>query len=263
MQRVAIFAGQGSEEPGMGLRTDRRWLDEASRVTGVDLPRALERGGRALSRTEVLQPTLVAVGLAAAEALDVPLVAGHSLGELTAACWAAELSPPEAIELAALRGRLMAEQAEAHPGGMAAFGALPDLEGVEGVQLAAINTPSEVVLSGDRNALARLGGRALRVAGAWHSEHMRDAVEPYREAARRAFAGRRLRATVVSACEVGEVAIDRLPDVLAESLVRPVRFLDLVRWLEARGVREAALPEPGRTTRSLLRRASSERWTTR
>ena len=68
----------------------RRLLEVASDVTGVDVPRALERGGRALSRTEVIQPVLVAVGLGFAHAWTEregppDVVLGHSLGELTCA----------------------------------------------------------------------------------------------------------------------------------------------------------------------------------
>lgn len=281
MSTAWIFPGQGAETPGMGLSDPnaRAWLDEASRVTGVDVPRALERGSRALARTEVLQPVLVAVGLASAEALDdaPDLVAGHSLGELMAVCWAASLSRREALELAATRGRLMAEAAAAQPGGMLAYrggfeGELEDAlargraHGLLG--LAASNAEEETVVSGDEAALAwlqsELRGRftRLRVAGAWHSERMRSAVEPLRSALRVSLEGCALRAPIVSACRVAEVTLEEIPDALAEAVVRPVRFLDTVRHLEERGVERAVLLEPGRTTRSLLRRASSRPWAT-
>ncbi len=253
----------------------RAWLDEASRVVELDVPRALERGARALSRTAVLQPVLVAVGLASlVERADAPdLVAGHSLGELTAACWAASLSPADALELAALRGRAMEELADAHPGGMLAVRdtALDELERlvVEApgeLGIAAINTEEELVVSGDHAALdwigAALPGRctALRVSGPWHSERMRPAVAPYRAELEAVFGGRTLRAPWVSACRGEETSIEALPGALAEALVRPVRFLDVVQHLTARDVGAALVVAPGRATRSLLRRAGARRW---
>ncbi len=245
----------------MGLGGSPRWLEEASRVTGVDVGRAIERGGRALARTEVLQPALVAVGLAAAEGRAFAWVGGHSLGELTAACWAADLPPREALALAALRGRRMAELAAAHPGGMVAVDEAAAEGPPPGLEVAAINAPGEVVLTGPEDALAGVRGRRLRTAGPWHSAALRPMIEELRDAVRDALRGRRLRARVVSAAEVGEVPAERLADVLAESVARPVRWLPLVGWLEARGVRRAHLVEPARTTRALLRRAAKERWT--
>ena len=281
MQTVWMFPGQGAEEPGMGLALAARspaarvWLHEASRVTGLDVPRALERGARALSRTAVLQPVLVAVGLASAESRDdLPdAVAGHSLGELTAACWAASLSPAEALELAALRGRLMEELAAVHPGGMLAVRDT-DLDALERLAeqapgeagIAAINTEAEIVVSGDQAALdwicRQLPGSStpLRVSGPWHSERMRPAVAPLRARLDAVFEGRRLRVPFVSAVRAEPVCIEELPECLADGLVRPVRFLEVVRHLGARGVDTARVVAPARTTRSLIRRAGGREW---
>lgn len=286
MSTAWIFAGQGAEEPGMGLALAARdpraraWLDEASRATGIDVPRALERGARALTLTEVLQPVLVAVSLASADALSsrgapVDVVAGHSLGELSAACWASSVPMRLAIDLAALRGALMSDAARAHPGGMLAVPAAPEelLELVErgrseGVlQIAAINARDETVIAGDRAALAwlttelrtELRGRAtpLRVAGAWHTERMRPAVAPFAAAVAEVFAGRDLRARVVSAARGAAIEVDAIGEALASGLVSPVRFLDAVSAMEGSGVDRAVLVSPSRTTRSLFRRASA------
>ena len=253
----------------------RRWLDAAGRATGVDLPRALERGGRSLERTEVLQPALVAVGLASANTRrDPPThVTGHSLGELAAACWAASLEPDQAVSLAALRGRVMQAQAVLHPGGMVALHE-PTSEQVAaliagaptGLWLAALNSPDETVLSGDHAALAWLrsawSGRSteLRVSGPWHSGYMQDAVAPYRAALERAFSGRSLRAVFVSSSRGRALPVDAVPAALAEALVRPVRFVATVRTLDGVGVRRAVAICPSRATRSLLRRAGARRW---
>jgi len=269
MTTAFVFAGQGAEEPAMGLALARAEPDAAamlaiaSEVTGVDVPRALERGGRALGATEVLQPVLTAVGLASARALSrrgirPAFVAGHSLGELTAACFAAELDPRDAIELAAVRGAAMARAAAEAPGGMVALRASEEevqaaLDELPGLELAAVNARDEVVLAGPNldSALARFGARAakLRVAGAWHSSAMRSAVEPVRARLAAKLAEASFSARLLASSE------GSITDVLAEGIVRPVRFTDVLARLEREGVRRVIACAPSRVVRSLVRRS--------
>lgn len=241
----------------------RRLLELASDVTHVDLPRALERGGRALARTEVLQPALVAVSLGAAHALAARGVAiaaalGHSLGELAAACFALDVDDETAIGLAAERGRRMQEAADAHPGGMLA---LPTLDGSlpEGLVLAAHNADDEHVVSGDGDAIANLlgarrEGTRLRVSGAWHSPAMEPVVEPFRASLERALEGRAMRVPLVSAVHARAVSQGEVPDVLARGLVAPVRWVETLRALAPIGVHRLALAPPARLSRALARR---------
>jgi malonyl CoA-acyl carrier protein transacylase len=278
MRVALVFPGQGSEEPGMGLALAThdaraaRWLALASDVLGLDVPRLLERGGKALARTEVLQPVLAAVGLAAAElaverGLEPTYVTGHSLGELTAACFAARIDARAALELAAYRGAQMAREAEARPGGMTALGAAPDdvephVRAIGGtLSVAAINAPDETVVSGSVEELdalqARLGARAtrLRVAGPWHSTRMEGAVEPFRARIREVLGARPLERFVASSLAME--AHD--PGVLADALGRPVRFVETLALLEARGVTRIAVAAPSRVVRSLVRRTLGTR----
>lgn len=236
---------------GLAFPAAPRLLERASAETGVDVRRALERGGRALRRTEVLQPTLVAVAWACAEALreaGVPrhASAGHSLGALTAAAWSAGLPADEAIALAAERGRRMAEHAG---GGMLALragaaevaAALP-----EGLTVAAENAPDETVVSGPKDALRAFAtsapwpSRPLDVSGAWHSPAMAPAVAPIRAALRRAFG-------------------PGVADALAEDVVRPVRFVSTLEGLARDGVTDLVLVAPGRVARGLARRTLGAR----
>ncbi len=265
-----VFPGQGSEEAEMGLALARAdaeamaLLDHASRITGVHVVRALERGGRALTGTDVLQPVLTAVSLAAARALErrgvrPSLVAGHSLGELVAACHAARLDAAEAIELAALRGSLMAKACDARPGVMAALrGSRDRFELIGDAVIAAENAPDETVISGSAEdvdaMLSRARGVKLRVSGAWHSEHMRSAVEPFRARAAALFADTPL--------EMPLVAHDPRPttaDTLADAIVRPVRFVWILTELERLGVRDLVVMAPSRVVRSLVRRTLGTR----
>ena len=261
----------------MGLalaRTDaraRRLLELASDVTGVDVPRALERGGRALSRTEVIQPVLVAVGLGFAHAWSEregppDVVLGHSLGELTAAAYALDLPDERAIALAHTRGLAMAEAAARAPGGMLALRALGD-EALapflaEGLALAAVNAPDERVLSGSLDALLRadrmatLETRRLAVSGPWHHPSMAPAMEPLR-AALVGLPVTTSRASLVSAVTTAVVEPEDVANVLVESLVRAVRWSDTVDRLVASGLERIVVAPPSRVLTGLVRRGAA------
>ncbi len=239
----------------------KRLLDLASDATKVDLLRAIERGGRALTRTEVLQPALVAVSLGAAHALEsrgvsIAAALGHSLGELAAACFVLGVDDETAIALAAERGRRMAAAAEARPGGMVAVASID--ASASDLVLAAHNADDEHVLSGDEVALAHFvrqhRATRLRVAGAWHSPAMSSVVEPFRQQLDRAFVDRTLRMAFVSAVTASVVPLEQASDVLSRGLVSPVRWFDTLRALAPLGISGLALAPPGRLSRALVRR---------
>ncbi len=169
-----VFPGQGHERPGDG----RAWLDhsgvrarlqELSEPAGLDLVQALERGGRAWSRTEGLQPLLVGLALAVAERLPGPpqIVAGHSLGELCAWSATGAIDTHATVALARARGLAMAAAARERPGGMCVLeGRLP-----RGLDLA-VDNPGQRIASGP---LDRLVGRRIPTLGPWHSRAMASA----------------------------------------------------------------------------------------
>lgn len=273
-----LFPGQGAEEPRMGLalaegRVDaRELLALAGDETGLPVEPLLARGGPALERTDVLQPILVAVALGSLRALRaagvVPdLVAGHSLGELAAWCATGEIAEIDAVRLAAVRGRLMAAEAARAGGGMLALLDCEEAEAEAAValgrtrgrmSLAARNAPREWALSGDDPALAavlsRFPARRLSVSGAWHSEAMRGAVEPFRAAARalprRPPACRLVSGTTGEAVE----APARIPELLAEQLVAPVLFTAALASLGRLGATDLVVVGPSRVLRGLVRK---------
>src|SRR5438552_4275413 len=117
-----LFPGQGSQKVGMGadlLESGGEllagYLTQAEAASGQPIRRlTLEGPIEALTRTEVAQPALFCVALAVMDAarargIEPDLVAGHSLGEYTAACASGAVSVEDAIELVSLRGRLMGE----------------------------------------------------------------------------------------------------------------------------------------------------------
>ncbi|WP_232792508.1 thioester reductase domain-containing protein [Actinacidiphila yeochonensis] len=177
-------------------------------------------------------------------------VAGHSLGELSAAHVAGVLSLPDAAAVVAARGRLMQEQPD--NGAMAALGVTEEearalLARYPGrVDLAAVNSPSSVVVSGDADAVrevadavAAAGGRSkhLAISHAAHSWHMDGMLAEYREVLLAAT----LRAPVlpvVSAVTGRGADPDRLrtAEYWIDQVRQPVRFADAVASLCGMGV---------------------------
>ena len=260
----------------MGLalaRTDaraRHLLEIASERTRIDVPRALERGGRALARTEVAQPVLVAVGLGFAHAWaaregPAALVLGHSLGELTAAAFALGLPDELAISLAHARGLAMAEAAAASPGGMLAVQSGRDDELAaltrSGLALAAINAPDERVLSGPSEALARAERastartRRLAVGGPWHHPAMAAAAATLRAALEAvSWPDRWAHAPLLSCVTASVLAPEDVPRALVDGLVSPVRWLEALLVLERSGPHQLVVATPARVLTALARR---------
>ncbi|WP_422114594.1 ACP S-malonyltransferase [Brachybacterium sp. UNK5269] len=196
-----VCPGQGAQKPGFlspwrELPGVEDALSALSEPAGIDLLRhGTESDADTLRDTAVAQPLLVAAGIIAAAELhrdaDLPgpdLLAGHSVGELTAAALAGVLTDQDAMRLVAVRSQAMAKAAAAEPTGMAAVvgGARPDvLAAIErhGLHPANINSAAQVVAAGPTAAIAALGedGPAkarvipLQVAGAFHTPFMAGA----------------------------------------------------------------------------------------
>ncbi|MFD9861723.1 ACP S-malonyltransferase [Streptomyces alboflavus] len=203
---VLVAPGQGAQTPGFLTP----WLDlpgAADRLAawsdaiGLDLAHYGTQGDEdAIRDTAVAQPLLVAAGLLSAAALgDIApgAVAGHSVGEITAAAYAGVLTEDDALRFVRKRGLAMADAAAVTKTGMAALlggdpeVTLPHLEKL-GLTPANVNGAGQIVAAGTLEQLAALaedkpeGVRkvvALKVAGAFHTEHMAPAVAKLEEAA--------------------------------------------------------------------------------
>lgn len=198
---VFAFTGQGEQWPGMGRELMRseplfasvlRRCDEIVRASaGWSILAALEdSAGHALDDTDYAQPVVAAVQIGLASLLrsygvEPSAVVGHSVGEIAAAHAAGALGLEDALGLAVARGSLMAGTRGG--GRMLAVGLSPDEAGrllPEGVEIAAVNGPELVVLSGDQEPLETLAGvlrgrftRWLNVPYAFHSAQMDEAAE--------------------------------------------------------------------------------------
>jgi [acyl-carrier-protein] S-malonyltransferase len=262
-----LFPGQGSQKVGMGkdLKESRpelydQYLSQADEISGLPIQQySLEGPIESLTETNVAQPALFAHSLAVAEAaadagLKPDFVAGHSLGEYTAAVASGALSFTDGMRLVSLRGKLMAEAQSERPGTMAAIIGLPieqlsslcEQASEAGVVAPAnLNTPSQIVISGEVGGVERAMELAqdagaekvvrLQVGAAFHSELMKPAQAKMAEAmddvgwsdpevplASNAF-GR----LVTSGDEVREA--------LVAQIASPVRWVECVQALESAG----------------------------
>jgi [acyl-carrier-protein] S-malonyltransferase len=207
MMRVgAIFPGQGSQTVGMGGALAETYpvvanlFEQAEGILGYDLLSIIRNGpDEKLRETQYSQPAIFVVnyGLALVAKYDgLPIVAsaGHSFAEFCSLTLARSIAFGSALRLVRERGLAMQAAAEAAPGAMSAvLGIAPEAlkTAVERardrgrVRLANFNSPSQIVISGDRDAVVHAGELALEagakkvvplnVSGAWHSELMEPA----------------------------------------------------------------------------------------
>ncbi|MFC5498084.1 aminotransferase class III-fold pyridoxal phosphate-dependent enzyme [Caenimonas terrae] len=257
--KIALLCpGQGAQRPGMARELlaanepFRAAIAEADEALGWSLGAILRDSSADIDRTSITQPALLATGVGLARALAAhgvqpAALAGHSLGEYTAAVIAGGVGYADALRLVAARGRLM--EGVGGDGAMAAVLAgeqevLPYLG--ERLSIAAVNGPQAVTISGDRQALqqactaleaAGLRVRPLRVATAFHSALLDPMLEEFRELAAR-VRWQPLRVPVVSNLSGGLLPAGHVYD--AAYWVRhtraPVRFGEGLRALEGLGV---------------------------
>ncbi len=207
---IALLApGQGSQTPGMlspwlELEGARERLESWSQASGLDLVRlGTTAEADEIADTAVTQPLVVAGALLAFEEIkerglapSSAIVAGHSVGELAAAAVAGVLTSEQAVTLAAIRGAEMAKACAITPTGMSAL-----LGGDEEEVLARLaelglvpanrNAAGQIVAAGALDALEALAAeppakarvRALKVAGAFHTEYMQPAQDAVTAAA--------------------------------------------------------------------------------
>lgn len=273
---LAIIApGQGAQTPGMLAP----WIeDDANKDLLIQWSDAIDldlvhlgvyADAEEIKDTANAQPLIVAAGLLSARALGVngkfTYVAGHSVGEITAAAIAGVLTPLDAMKLVRVRGVEMAKAAALAPAGMSAV-----LGGDREVVLKAIadaglvaandNGGGQIVAAGDLTALAGLAPegarvRALAVAGAFHTSYMQPAVEPMRVlAASMEFNDARV--GVLSNKDGAILTSGReIVDRIVNQIANPVRWDLCMQSLADSGVTGAIEVAPAGTLVGLIKRA--------
>lgn len=296
MQKISfVFPGQGSQFVGMGKEAYERSaaaravFEEADRVLGFPITDLCFNGpAEMLNDTQYAQPAILTVSVAYLEEMRERLresgtpvepyyVAGHSLGEYTALVAAGSLQLADALRLVWERGRLMKEEGERHPGGMAAVIGLSDerlkdvveeasSEGV--VVIANSNSPVQTVISGEIQALlkamelARNEGAArvarLAVSIASHSPLMQQAGVQLSQVISNIKLTDPLVPLVANITGQVLTTAEDIKRELSDQLCTPVAWVASVRQMVEGGVNTFVEIGPGQVLSGLIRRISDD-----
>jgi [acyl-carrier-protein] S-malonyltransferase len=287
MKTALLFAGQGSQAVGMGRdlceKHDvcRQLFVRANEVLGRDIQKICFEGPEdILTKTDNAQPGIFLMSLACLEALKSQIpnlqfdaTAGLSLGEFTALAAAGAVSFDDGLRMVQMRGRFMQEACDTTRGGMASIMSLDDAVLAEvcreaDVDIANINCPGQIVISGDKDkivkavelAKARGAKRAipLVVAGAYHSRLMEGA----RTKVAQALAGLPMQlpkvpvVSNVTARPAGGVA--EIKDLLVRQVTSPVRWSESMQWLVSQGFTRFIELGPGSVLSGLMKRINKD-----
>lgn len=286
-----VFPGQGSQALGMldawGDHPEvLRTLAEASEALGEDIGALIKNGPKEqLDLTTNTQPVMLTAGIACYRAwiaetgLQPAAAAGHSLGEYTALVAAGALSLAEALPLVRLRAQAMQQ---AVPVGAGAMYAILGLDGEavragcaqaaaesgEVIEAVNFNDPKQTVIAGSK-AGAEKAAELLKAAGAkralplpvsapFHSSLMKPAAEVLR--ARLAEIGFAAQAfPVVNNIDVAVTeGAEALRDALYRQAFGPVRWVEVVQALKARGLTHIIECGPGKVLAGMVKRIDAE-----
>ena len=286
-----VFPGQGAQAVGMldawgDHPAVRDTLAEASAALGEDVAALIHAGPKeALDLTANTQPVMLTAGIACyrawlAETGAAPaMVAGHSLGEYSALVAAGVLTLADALPLVRFRAQAMQQAVPVGAGAMAAILGLDAEAVVEGcaevarasgevVEAANFNDPKQTVIAGSKAGVER-AAEALKARGAkravllavsapFHSSLMRPAAERLRER----LADVPLAAPRIDVVNNIAAAVERDPAAIREALYLqafgPVRWVEVVRAMRARGITHIAECGPGKVLAGLLRRIDAD-----
>ena len=286
-----VFPGQGSQAVGMldawgDDAAVRQTLAEASDALGEDIAKLIREGPKEqLDLTTNTQPVMLTAGIACyrawiAQTQRVPsVVAGHSLGEYTALVAAGALSLADALPLVRFRAQAMQEAVPVGVGAMAAILGL-DSQAVrsgcaevaaatgEAVEAVNFNDPKQTVIAGTKagvekacEALKAKGAKRalpLPVSAPFHSSLMKPAAERLKE---------KLAATTFGAPQIPvvnnlDVAVQGDAAAIRDALYRqafgPVRWVEIVQAIRARGVTHIFECGPGKVLSGMVKRIDTE-----
>jgi [acyl-carrier-protein] S-malonyltransferase len=247
MKTALLFSGQGAQTVGMGkdlaaeFACVRDLFARADEILGFPLSRiAFEGPVEELTKTSVCQPALYVHGFACLEALRERMpgftfdaAAGLSLGEFTAHAAAGTFSFEDGLRLVKRRSEAMQKACEETQGGMAAIiggeeARVRDLAAAADVDIANLNSPGQIVLSGESSKVAMAVALAkeydarraveLTVAGAFHSRLMESAYHVLKEALEECPLNE---PTVPVVCNVDAIAV-RTPQEIRRTLADQV-----------------------------------------
>jgi [acyl-carrier-protein] S-malonyltransferase len=263
----------------------RRLFELADSVTGLPISQLCAEGPlERLTQTDVAQPAVVVTSLAALAVLrssmpvEVGVVAGHSVGEYAAYAAADVFDAKTALRLVNVRARSMAGACSRVDGTMAAVIGLEESplrdacaaasQDGSSVEVANLNAPGNLIVSGDRQAIDRLGALAreagarrvlpLNVGGPFHSIYMRPAADDLKQALDDLDLRPARIPVVVNATAEPISSPAALRAELAVQLHSPVRWIETLQRLAAMGCDRFLEIGPGAVLAGLVRRTLPE-----
>lgn len=276
MSIAFVFPGQGSQSVGMGKDLAEKYLDLANQILGFDLKTiVLEGPEEELKKTEIQQPAIFAVSVAAFERLATrdsrpATVAGHSLGEYSALYAAGALSFEDGVKTVNLRGKFMQEAVPAGAGAMAALlggdrSLITDIcKEVGNVWPANFNSPGQVVISGTKEAVEQAGIKLkaagvkkiipLAVSAPFHCPLMQPAADKLAEQLNKITindAQLPIYANVTAGAVMSGAEIKKL---LVKQVTAPVLWEDLIKNMIAAGSKNFIEVGPGKVLAGLIKK---------
>lgn len=285
-----IFPGQGAQYVGMGkdlyavFPESRKVFDAADKILNLSLSKLCFAGPiEELTRTVNCQPAIFTTSIACLKALSAtpacrqagayPLsatyMAGLSLGEYTALVAAGALSFEDGLSLVAQRAKFMDEAAGEKPGKMASILGL-DLDIIKkiaqesGSEIANLNCPGQVVISGSPGAIEKANKLALmrgarrivnlEVSGAFHSSLMRSASEKLAGIINNITIREPKSMVISNVTALPETSPDQIKDNLIRQLTCSVFWENSVRLMIKQGVNKFFEIGPGRVLKGLIRK---------
>jgi [acyl-carrier-protein] S-malonyltransferase len=284
MQKIGLlFSGQGSEVAGMGLDlyqnqpTYRAVIDQASQVTGLDLP-AIMQTPELLAQTQYAQPAIVAMSVGIAQLLaenNVPITAaaGLSLGEYSALIANQTFSMAEGLPLVATRGRLMQQAIEHQAGQMVAL-IEPNIAQVqqicttvqaqgEWVAIANVNSPKQIVVGGTPNGIQQFTAElnrlapttkclSLKVSGAFHTQLFAETAQAFKPFIEQTSQNQGLY-PVISNTTQQPFELATLTETLVQQMAHATHFSANLQFLAQQGIDVLIEVGPGKTLSKFAR----------
>ena len=281
MSKIAfLYPGQGAQVAGMGKDfyeqspLAKEVFDKSCEILGQDMKHICFEENELLDRTDYTQAALVTTCMAMtkeimARGLTPDMTAGLSLGEYCAITTAGGMELEDAIKMVWLRGNLMHNAVPDGKGGMAAVLGLSGeavneaIAYMEGVYVANYNCPGQIVITGDKEAVANAapalkeaGAKRLiplNVSGPFHTALLASASEKLAtELEKVTFKDFSL--PLVGNTEAKIMKSDEIKDLLARQVMEPVRFYDSIATIQEFGVDEVIEIGPGKVLTGFLKK---------
>ncbi len=257
--KAYMFPGQGSQQKGMGEDLFAEFgelIQKADEILGYSIKTlCLEDPGGQLMQTQFTQPAIYVVNalsyLKKIQGETKPdYVLGHSVAEYNALFASGVVDFETGLKLVKKRGELMAEARE---GGMAAVMGLPEDKiqvllkesGFKNLYIANINSSFQLVISGHKEEIKKAepiflkGGashyRILNVSGAFHTPYMEDAKKKFKKFVKKLKFGE-ITIPIISNVTARPYKQDEIENNIVEQITTPVKWMESIRYLLAKGV---------------------------